>query len=178
MPDRSWKYLSRRELLDFHGLRVCQDRYLFTPTQKEADFVVFDSADWAMVIPITTDRQVVMIRQYRHGVREVLLEIPGGLLEAGESPEHGMIRELHEETGYECASLRMLSRLLPNPSLNNATLHIGVAEGCRPMAAQNLDPLECIEIVLRPLSEIPAMIASGEICHAHVIAAFTLAGYA
>ncbi len=178
MPDHSWKYLSSREIADCRILRIRQDRYLFLPTQKEADFVVCDSTDWAMVIPITNDKQVVLVRQYRHGVREVLLEIPGGLLEPGESVEHGAVRELREETGYDCQSVRVLSRLLPNPSINNATLYIAVAEGCRPIARQDLDPLEDIEIVLRPLAEIPAMIASGEICHAQVIAAFTLAGYA
>jgi ADP-ribose pyrophosphatase len=178
MPDRSWKYLSSREIADFRVLRVRQDRYLFQPTHKEADFVVCDSTDWAMVIPITTDGQVVLIRQYRHGVRQVVLEIPGGLLEPDESPERAAVRELREETGYECQSIRVLNRLLPNPSTNNATLHIAVAEGCRPIARQTLDALEQIEVVLRPLAEIPAMIASGELCHAQVIAAFTLAGYA
>ncbi len=177
MPDRSWKYLSSREIADFHVLKIRQDRYLFQPTQKECDFVVCDSTDWAMVIPITPDGQVVLIRQYRHGVREVVLEIPGGLLEPGESPEHAAVRELREETGYECESVRVLSRLLPNPSINNATLHVAVAEGCRPISRQDLDPLEQIEVVLRPLAEIPAMIAFGELCHAQVIAAFTLAGY-
>jgi 8-oxo-dGTP pyrophosphatase MutT (NUDIX family) len=178
MPDRSWKYLSSREIADFRVLRIRQDRYLFQPTQKEGEFVICDSTDWAMVIPITVDGQVVLIRQYRHGVREVVLEIPGGLLDHGESPEEAAIRELREETGYECDSIRMLSRLLPNPSINNATLHVVVAEGCRPIARQDLDPLEQIEVVLRPLAEIPAIIASGELCHAQVIAAFTLAGYA
>jgi len=178
MPDRSWKYLSSREIGDFRVLKIRQYRYLFLPTQREADFVVCDSTDWAMVIPITTDGQVVLVRQYRHGVRELVLEIPGGLLEPGEPVEQGAVRELREETGYDCQSVRLLSRLLPNPSINSATLHVAVAEGCRPIADQNLDPLEAIEIVLRPLAEIPAMIASGELCHAQVIAAFTLAGYA
>ena len=102
MPDRSWKYLSSREIADYRVLRIRQDRYLFQPTQQEADFVVCDSPDWTMVIPVTTDGQAVLIRQYRHGVREVVLEIPGGLLEPGESPEHAAIRELREETGYDC----------------------------------------------------------------------------
>jgi 8-oxo-dGTP pyrophosphatase MutT (NUDIX family) len=178
MPDRSWKYLSSSEVADFRVVKIRRDRYLFHPAQRECDFVVCDSADWTMVIPITSDGRVVLIRQYRHGVREVVLEIPGGLLDDGESPEQAAVRELREETGYESESIRVLSRLLPNPSINNATMHVAVAEGCRPIARQNLDPLEQIEVVLRPLAEIPAMIASGELCHAQVIAAFTLAGFA
>ncbi len=178
MPDRSWKYLSSREIADYRVLRIRQDRYLFQPTQQEADFVVCDSPDWTMVVPVTTDGQAVLIRQYRHGVREVVLELPGGLLEPGESIEHGARRELREETGYDCTSIRVLSRLLPNPSTNNATLHVAVAEGCRAMADQDLDAWEQIEVVLRPIAEIPAMIASGELCHAQAVAAFTLAGYA
>jgi hypothetical protein len=61
---------------------------------------------------------------------------------------------------------------------NNARLHVARAEGCRPRNQQALDPMEQIETVLRPLSAIPGMIACGEICHAQVIAAFVLAGYA
>lgn len=178
MPDRSWKHLSTRHIADFHILRIRADRYLFQPTGHEADFVVCESSDWAMVVPITPDGQVVLIRQYRHGVRQVVLEVPGGVLEAGEAADVGTARELREETGYDFQTIRVLGRLLPNPSTNNAYLHVVLAEGCRPMTAQTLDPLERIEVVLRPVSEIPAMIASGEICHAQVIAAFVLAGYA
>jgi ADP-ribose pyrophosphatase len=178
MPDRSWTYLSTRQIADYRVLRIREDRYLFHPAERECTFVVCESSDWAMVVPVTPDGQVVMVRQFRHGVRQVVLEIPGGVLEPGEAADAGAARELREETGYECQSIRILGRLLPNPSTNNAGLHVALAEGCRPTAAQNLDPLERIDVVLRPLSDIPSMIASGEICHAQVIAAFVLAGYA
>ena len=178
MPNRSWKYLSSREIGDFRVLKIRQDRYLFHPTQMEVDFVVCDSTDWTMVIPITADGQVVLVRQYRHGVREVVLEIPGGLIRRRRAARTSGGPRAARGDGLRVRVGRVLSRLLPNPSTNNATLYVAVAEGCRPIALQSLDPLEQIEVVLRPLAEVPAMIASGELCHAQVIAAFTLAGYA
>jgi 8-oxo-dGTP pyrophosphatase MutT (NUDIX family) len=177
MPDRSWKHLSTRYVGDYHILRIREDRYLFEPTQREATFVACESADWAMVIPVTSDGQVVFVRQYRHGVKQVVLEIPGGVLEPNEAADVGGLRELQEETGYQCETIRVVGRLLPNPSTNTAALHVLVAEGCRPVAAQTLDPLERIDLVLRPLGEVQAMIASGELCHAQVIAAFAVAGF-
>jgi len=65
------------------------------------DFYILESRDWINIIPLTDDHQVVMIRQYRHGSREVTLEIPGGLVDPGDTPKKAAVRELLEETGYQ-----------------------------------------------------------------------------
>src|SRR5262245_44691561 len=70
------------------------------PNGKFLDAVVFEVGSWANVVALTKDREVVMIRQYRHGVQAVLWEIPGGVVEQGEDPLVGAKRELLEETGY------------------------------------------------------------------------------
>ena len=176
MLDHTWKLLSSRLIADYRIVRLREDRYLFEPSHTETNFVVCDSMDWVLVIPVTDDGQVVMVRQFRHGVRQVVLEVPGGLLDAGETPEASAVRELREETGYEADSIRLIGKMLPNPALNSAHIHIAVAEGCRRAGDQNLDPFERIEVVLHPLADIPGMIGSGEIDHALVVAAFTLAG--
>jgi 8-oxo-dGTP pyrophosphatase MutT (NUDIX family) len=176
MPDHSWKLLSSRLIADYRILRLREDRYLFEPKQTEANFVVCDSADWVLIIPVTVDGQVVLVRQFRHGVRQVVLEVPGGLLDPGETPEASAVRELREETGYRAERIRLVGKMLPNPAINSASIHIVLAEGCHPAGDQNLDPFEQIEVVLRPLADIPGMIASGEIAHALVVAAFALAG--
>jgi 8-oxo-dGTP pyrophosphatase MutT (NUDIX family) len=176
MPDRSWKLLSTRLIADYRILRLREDRYLFEPNRTEADFVVCDSLDWVLVIPITDDGQVVLVRQFRHGVRQVVLEVPGGLLEPNETPEASAARELREETGYQAEKIRLVGKMMPNAAINSAYIHIAVAEGCRLAGDQNLDPFERIEVVLRPLTDIPGMIASGELAHALVVAAFAMAG--
>ena len=174
MPDRSWTLLDSRYLANYKILRVREDRYRFEPSKAEAEFIVCDTPDWALVIPITVDRQVVFIRQYRHGVQQVVLEIPGGVMNANETAEAAAARELREETGFAAESVRSIGRLLPNPALNNARCHVCVAEGCQQVGEAEPDPLERIEIVLRPLDSVGEMIRSGELRHAQVIAAFTL----
>jgi ADP-ribose pyrophosphatase len=176
MPDQSWKLLSTRQIADYRILRLREDRYRFEPTQQEADFVVCDSRDWALVIPVTPDGQIVLIRQYRHGVRQVVLEVPGGILDDGETPEASAARELREETGYGAESIRLVGNMFPNPALNTATVHVLLAEGCRIVGEPQPDPFERIDVILRPLADIPGMIAAGEIRHGLVIAAFALVG--
>jgi 8-oxo-dGTP pyrophosphatase MutT (NUDIX family) len=176
MPDQSWTLLSSRQIGDYRILRLREDRYRFEPTQQEGNFVVCDSRDWALVIAVTPDAQVVLVRQYRHGIRQVVLEVPGGVLDEGETPEASAARELREETGYAAESIRLVGKMFPNPAINNAEVHVLLAEGCRLAGGQDLDPFERIDVLLRPLADVPAMIATGEINHGLVIAAFAMAG--
>lgn len=175
MPHRSWTRLSSRYVAEYKVTKVREDRYRFEPEQTEADFVVCESADWVIILPVTVDGHVVFVRQFRHGVGHVVLELPGGLIDGRESVEEAARRELREETGYEAASLRQVADLLPNPALNSAHCHIVLAEGCRPIQAQDLDPFELIEIVTYRLEDVPELIRSGEFVHAQAIAAFACA---
>jgi len=174
MPHKSWKLLASRNIADYKFVRIREDHYRFKPTGAEAPFVVCDSADWVLVIPVTAEGEVVMIRQFRHGVQKVVLEVPGGVVDAGESPQEAAVRELREETGFTAGRVRLLGTMMPNPAINSASCHVVLAENCRRTDAPQLDPFEKIDVLARPLDEIPNMIQSGELCHALVIAAFGL----
>jgi len=174
MPDKSWTLLGSRTVAEYKFIRVREDHYRFEPTGAEAPFVVCDSSDWALVIALTDDRQVVLVRQYRHGVRRVVLEIPGGVIDAQESAQQAALRELREETGFTARHARPVGTMIPNPALNTASCHVVLAEGCRRTDPPKLDPFEKIEVLLRPMESIPELIRGGQIRHALVIAAFAL----
>ncbi len=177
MPDKSWTRLESRIIADYDFLSIREDRYRFEPTGAEAPFVVCDSADWALVIATTTDDDIILVRQYRHGIQEVVLEVPGGVVDEGESPEEAAIRELQEETGFAAGSVRLLGKMMPNPAINSAYCHVVLAEDCRETGEPQLDPFEKIEVLLRPMSQVPEMVRTGEISHGLVIAAFGLMNY-
>ncbi len=178
MVEKAWTLLSSREVSDHRIFRIRDDIYRFEPSGRERDFVVIQSPDWVNVVPLTDDGQVVLIRQYRHGIRAVCLEIPGGIIDRGESPDAAAVRELAEETGYAAGKIRLLGRVRPNPAIQDNYQYCYLAEGCHKAGDPRWDPFEQIEIVTRPLGDIPDLIRSEEICNALVINAFYFLGVA
>ncbi|MCB0120175.1 MAG: NUDIX hydrolase, partial [Anaerolineales bacterium] len=121
---------------------------------------------WANILPITKDDQVVLIRQYRHGVQEVLYELPGGVVEEGEDPLEGAKRELMEETGYAAGNLLEVGRIYPNPAIQKNTLYCYLATDVKWVGEQHLDESEEIEVHLVPFDEMIEMAKDGRFVHA------------
>jgi 8-oxo-dGTP pyrophosphatase MutT (NUDIX family) len=113
-----------------------------------------------------------MVRQYRHGTRSITLEIPGGLVEHMDTPEETAIKELREETGYKASEMIPLGSVHPNPAIQNNQCYTFLAKNVFLAGEQQQDEKEDIEVLLRPLSEIPRLIREGEITHSLVLAAF------
>jgi len=172
MPPKHWKILSSKRDRSYRVFNLRTDRAQSPRTGGDHNFFVLESPQWVNVIPLTPDNEVVMINQYRHGIRQVTLEIPGGLIEMGDTPEGAARRELREETGYDCTDVVFLGSVHPNPAIQNNDCYTYLARNAFHAGSQEQDDKEDIEVVLYPLSEIPRLIHEGFITHSLVIAAF------
>ena len=115
---------------------------------------------------ITEDGKVILIKQYRHPVEEVLIELPGGFIDKGEDPTMAIGRELLEETGFEFSQIHHLGKVAANPGVLSGYTHLFLAQGGKKVAAQNLDQNEQIEILFLPLEEVRTMMQRNEFAQA------------
>jgi 8-oxo-dGTP pyrophosphatase MutT (NUDIX family) len=153
---------------------VREDRTRSPRTGEEHSFYVIESGDWVNVIPVTPEGKIVFIRQYRHGTEQITLEVPGGMIDSGESGEAAARRELREETGFDTEEIIYLGNVAPNPAIHNNLCHTYLARNARLRGAQNLEGTEDIEVLLLDPAEVPKLIVDGAINHALVVTAFYL----
>jgi len=130
------------------------------------DATIFEFRSWANIVALTKTGEVILVRQYRHGACDVLLEFPGGVVEDGEDPVEGAKRELLEETGYTASEFILVGKLYPNPALQTNTLYCYLAMDAKKVSGQNLDAGEDIEVHLMPLDELVVLAKRGEFPHA------------
>ena len=165
-----WRELERETVAD--GRIFTLERSLaVSPIDGEArTFHRIQCVDWVQVLPITTSGEAVLVRQYRHGAQRITLEMPGGLIEPGEDPATGALRECFEETGYRARTARPLGFVYPNPALFANRLHSFYATEAKLEGAIQNTGREVTEVVLVPVAELEGMVVSGEIDHALVVA--------
>ncbi len=153
---------------------VLRARYRHPGRGRERDFVVIDAPDWVNVLALTPDRRLVLVRQFRFGIDEFSLEIPGGVMERGEDPLAAAARELREETGYAGRSVRRLGGVHPNPAIMNNVCHLVLVEGAERIHDLAWDHDEEIEVLTASVDEVYAWARSGRIQHALVLDALLL----
>ncbi|MCF8054404.1 MAG: NUDIX hydrolase [Deltaproteobacteria bacterium] len=172
MAPKKWEIIASGKNSGYRVFDLRTDTARSPRTGNTHDFFIIESPAWVNIIPLTAQEEVVMIEQYRHGTRDITLEIPGGMVEPNEEPSAAALREMLEETGY-CASTAMpLGFVHPNPAIQNNACFSFWARDVLAAGKQTLDEREDIQVVLKPLKEIPELIRSGAITHSLVIVAF------
>jgi ADP-ribose pyrophosphatase len=165
-----WETIHSKEIADCRVFRVREDTA--RNGAKTGKFYVIENPDWVNVIALTKSSDVVLIEQFRHGIGEVILEIPGGMIDDDETPETAARRELLEETGYSAQEFVFLGKSRPNPAINNNWLYHFAAVDAEKTGDAKFDEHESVVTRLYPLASIPKLIQAGEIEHSLVLAAF------
>ena len=175
MKARKWQTLETERVYSTPIFEVHR-RKSAHPRRGERDFFVLEAPGWVNIIPLTRSRDVIFVRQFRHGVSAFTLEIPGGMIDPEDpTPAYAAAREMREECGYGSDDIVALGRVHPNPAIQPNFCYSFLARNAHKVAEphHNEDSSEETEVVTVPLKDIPMLIAAGKITHALVIAAFS-----
>jgi len=142
-------------------LKLREDKVLLS-NGRESTRLILEHPGAAAIVPLTEHQEIIMVEQFRKPTEEVLLEIPAGKLDQGESPEQCAARELMEETGYKAGKMEKLAAFYTTPGFCNEIIHVYLATSLELFEACP-DENEVLKKKLVPLATAWEMIETGEI---------------
>ena len=171
---KAWKQVSFDYIHQESWFKLRRDRVLKGNGGEMYPYYVLEYTNWATVFPVTKEGKVILLKQYRYGLGEWSIEIPGGIMDPHEtSPLDAGRRELLEETGYSCGQIREVAKVSPNPATANNWMHVFLATDCELTHKQSFDANEELEMFLADLSEVKQLIRENKIIQSlHVTAMF------
>lgn len=162
---KKWKELSRETVFQKYSRKI--EKVIFRlPNGEESDFYLKRESTPVCVLAIAKDQKVILAKQFRPGPNEILLELPGGGIEAGETPEHAAERELLEETGYK-GNVKLVTASF-DCAYSTMKRYCLVATDCEKVAEPQNTETEITEVVLLTLPEFRELLRSGKMTDVEV----------
>jgi ADP-ribose pyrophosphatase len=160
---KKWKTLSSTYVHRSKWATLRKDVCEMSDGRIVNDYYVLEYPAFANALAITEDNKVLMVRQYRHAAGIISLEIPGGVVDDGETPDQAIQRELLEETGYEFTNIELVSTLYPNPSTANNKCYCYLATGGKKVKEAKLDELEELIVEEYTIEEVKQLLLTNKI---------------
>lgn len=170
--DLDWPITDSRVVGEFSAFAVRRQTARSPRDGSIQHFDVVERPDCVQAIAHAPDGRLILVEQYRHGVRRVSLEFPAGVLDEGEDPVSGAMRELQEETGYRAERGAVIGVAEMDPAIETSRVHVVRLEGCTPDGERSQDAGEAIQVRLVAEQDVDRLIREGSIAHAAAIAAW------
>jgi ADP-ribose pyrophosphatase len=175
MLDKIWKTLKEKVVYDTPWMSVIEETLKLPDGTIVENYSTVKLRDVVAVFPMTPENEVIMVRQYRHAVRKMMLELPAGTYDKEkEKPADAMRRELQEETGYVATDLHYLGKLYEYPTKASHKISIYFTDKLKYNPIAHNDPMENVEVVKIPLDKIDQYILDGTIESSGTIAAISM----
>lgn len=170
-----WKLLASRSVVEDRWIKVRADTCELPSHRVIEPYYVLEYPTWLNVVVLTAQDDAVLVRLYRHGIGQTVLELPSGTVEAADvSVLEAAKRELLEETGYGGGTFVETAQLSPNPANHANRVHSFLATGVEPVAEPVCDDAEEVETVLMPLPEVVEHAIAGQLLQAMRVSALFL----
>jgi len=161
-----WKKLSSTYIHKGPWATLRSDRCEMPNGHIVEDYYVLEYSNWVNAVAITEDNEILMVNQYRHAAGIVSLEIPGGVIDPGETPEQALKRELLEETGYLFDDFELLCMMYANPSTADNQTRCYLARGGKKVQEQKLDEQEQIIVETYAIPAVRQLLLDNKIAQA------------
>jgi 8-oxo-dGTP pyrophosphatase MutT (NUDIX family) len=168
----AWRVESSRVIHADRWMNLHAERIVSASGAVIDPYYILHYPEWIHTVAVTPDHKMVLVRQYRHGTKQVGLELPGGMMDAADvNVEAAARRELLEETGYSAEVFHYIGALDPNPAIQSNKLHIFYAPDATLTAHQNLDHGEELHVEFMPVAEVFSGLPNGLITQSMHVAA-------
>ena len=189
--DLEWEEIKTEHIVQDEWIDFRQCAYRFPDGTEFEPFYNYSRRDYVVIVPFDTEGNLICVRQYRHGIREVTTEFPAGGIERTDGKEYrdnrsknedseealdAAKRELLEETGYEAAEWKHLITIPSNATIADNYAYVYMAKNCKKVSEQNLDDTEFLNIEVHSPAEIEELISGGYFQQSVHVMAWLLAG--
>jgi len=145
---KPWRVLESTVTYKDPWITLRSDRCAREGGREIHPYHVLEFPDWVLMVALTPEHDIVLVREYRHGVRKILLGLPSGAVESTDpDPRSAAERELREETGYTVDRVIQIGTMFANPPRQNNAMSVFLGYGARRSETQQLDENEDIDIV-------------------------------
>ena len=172
---RPWRILSSDYRIETKFLRLRADRVELPSGAIVEEYFVRESRGFCIVFALTPEMDVLLVRQYKHGIGEIVTELPAGMIDADETPQSCAERELAEETGFTGSPPELVRTFLADPTNATGRFHLFIVRDAVRTREPAFDVTEEIEVERVPVAEVRAMALDGRIAAGSQVAAALVA---